>query len=150
MEPIEFVIPRHAVPSDPHSGLSPLQERMLNEAAPIRIFSAPTGAGKSYAYQKGMRERDERVLFIVPTRRLAQNLAQGLVSDLMHDGVPEEKALEIQRKDIANVIRDRIIVEKSVAQEEERIKEVRQVSEADRSKQVAVIAAQAKAEEQGR
>lgn len=94
MEPIEFVIPRHAVPSDPHSGLSPLQERMLNEAAPIRIFSAPTGAGKSYAYQKGMRERDERVLFIVPTRRLAQNLAQGLVSDLMHDGVPEKKALK--------------------------------------------------------
>lgn len=62
--------------------------------------------------------------------------------------IDKEKALEIQRKDIANVIRDRIIVEKSVAQEEERIKEVRQVSEADRSKQVKVIAAQAKAEEE--
>lgn len=62
--------------------------------------------------------------------------------------IDKEKALEIQRKDIANVIRDRIVVEKSVAQEEERIKEVRQVSEADRSKQVAVIAAQAKAEEE--
>ncbi len=62
--------------------------------------------------------------------------------------IDKEKALEIQRKDIANVIRDRIIVEKSVAQEEERIKEVRQVSEADRSKQVKIIAAQAKAEEE--
>ncbi len=62
--------------------------------------------------------------------------------------IDKEKAIEIQRKDIANVIRDRIVVEKSVAQEEERIKEVRQVSEADRSKQVAVIAAQAKAEEE--
>ncbi len=62
--------------------------------------------------------------------------------------IDKEKALEIQRKDIANVIRDRIVVEKSVAQEEERIKEVRQVSEADRSKQVKVIAAQAKAEEE--
>ncbi len=62
--------------------------------------------------------------------------------------IDKEKALEIQRKDIANVIRDRIVVEKSVAQEEERIKEVREVSEADRSKQVAVIAAQAKAEEE--
>jgi hypothetical protein len=38
-------------------------------------------------------------------------------------------------------------VEKSVAQEEERIKEVREVSEADRLKQVAILAAQAKAEE---
>jgi len=62
--------------------------------------------------------------------------------------IDKEKALEIQRKDIANVIRDRIVVEKSVAQEEERIKEVRQVSEADRSKQVKIIAAQAKAEEE--
>ncbi len=62
--------------------------------------------------------------------------------------IDKEKALEIQRKDIANVIRDRIIVEKSVAQEEERIKEVREVSEADRSKQVKIIAAQAKAEEE--
>lgn len=62
--------------------------------------------------------------------------------------IDKEKALEIQRKDIANVIRDRIVVEKSVAQEEERIKEVRQVSEADRQKQVKILSAQAKAEEE--
>jgi uncharacterized membrane protein YqiK len=62
--------------------------------------------------------------------------------------IDKEKALEIQRKDIASVIRDRIIVEKSVAQEEERIKEVRQVSEADRAKQVKILAAQGKAEEE--
>jgi uncharacterized membrane protein YqiK len=62
--------------------------------------------------------------------------------------IDKEKALEVQRKDIANVIRERIVVEKSVAQEEERIKEVRQVSEADRQKQVKILAAQAKAEEE--
>lgn len=62
--------------------------------------------------------------------------------------IDKQKALEIQRKDIANVIRERIVVEKSVAQEEERIKEVREVSEADRLKQVAILSAQAKAEEE--
>ncbi|KRB05051.1 flotillin family protein [Lysobacter sp. Root690] len=62
--------------------------------------------------------------------------------------IEKEKALEEQRKEIANVIRDRIAVEKTVAQEEERIKEVRQVSEADRAKQVLVLHAQAKAEEE--
>ncbi len=61
--------------------------------------------------------------------------------------IEKEKALEEQRKEIANVIRERIVVEKSVAQEEERIKEVREVSEADRAKQVTVLAAQALAEE---
>ena len=62
--------------------------------------------------------------------------------------IDKQKALEIQRKDIANVIRERIVVEKSVAQEEERIKEVREVSEADRLKQVTILSAQAKAEEE--
>lgn len=93
-EPLRFTIPRHAVPSDTESGLSPLQKRMLDDPAPIRIFSAPTGAGKSYAFQKGVRERNDRVLFIVPTRRLAQNLAEGLVADLMRDGFSEKESLE--------------------------------------------------------
>ena len=62
--------------------------------------------------------------------------------------IDKEKALEEQRKEIANVIRERIIVEKSVAQEEERIKEVRAVSEADRARQVTVLTAQGLAEEE--
>ncbi|MGN7919544.1 MULTISPECIES: flotillin family protein [Lysobacter] len=62
--------------------------------------------------------------------------------------IEKEKALEEQRKEIANVIRERIAVEKTVAQEEERIKEVRAVSEADRAKQVTVLNAQAAAEEE--
>lgn len=62
--------------------------------------------------------------------------------------IEKEKALEEQRKEIANVIRERIAVEKTVAQEEERIKEVRAVSEADRTKQVTILTAQAAAEEE--
>ena len=62
--------------------------------------------------------------------------------------IEAEKALEEQRKNIANVIRERVAVEKTVAQEEERIKEVREVSEAERAKQVIVLQAQAEAEQE--
>ncbi len=62
--------------------------------------------------------------------------------------IEAEKAIEIERKEIANVIRERVAVDKTVAIEEERIKEVREVSEADRQKQVQVLAAEAKAEEE--
>jgi uncharacterized membrane protein YqiK len=62
--------------------------------------------------------------------------------------IEAEKALEIERKEIANVIRERIAVDKTVAMEEERIKEVREVSEADRLRQTMVIDAEAKAEEE--
>ncbi|HEK3220828.1 TPA: hypothetical protein SMV47_001215 [Proteus mirabilis] len=61
--------------------------------------------------------------------------------------IEKEKALEEERKNISNVIRERVTVEKTVAQEEERIKEVREVSEAERMRQVTVINAQAEAEE---
>ncbi|MDD2867481.1 DEAD/DEAH box helicase [Neomegalonema sp.] len=91
-EAFSFVIPRHAVPSDPQTGLSPLQARMIEEKASVRIFSAPTGAGKSYAFQKAMRERNARILFIVPTRRLAQNLMEGLLGDLLDAGLSKEEA----------------------------------------------------------
>lgn len=62
--------------------------------------------------------------------------------------IEAEKAVEIEKKEIANVIRERIAVDKTVAIEEERIKEVREVSEADRAKQTQVIAAEANAEEE--
>lgn len=62
--------------------------------------------------------------------------------------IDKEKALEEERKNIASVIRERVAVEKTVAQEEERIKEVREVSEAERLKQVIVLNAQAEAEQE--
>jgi len=58
-----------------------------------------------------------------------------------------QKAVEVEKKEIANVIRERVAVDKTVAIEEERINEVREVSEADRLKQVQVLAAEGAAEE---
>jgi uncharacterized membrane protein YqiK len=62
--------------------------------------------------------------------------------------IEAEKAIEVEKKEIANVIRERVAVDKTVAIEEERIKEVREVSEADRAKQTQVLAAEATAEEE--
>lgn len=62
--------------------------------------------------------------------------------------IEAEKAVEVEKKEIARVIQERVVVDKSVAIEEEKINEVRQVSEADRLKQVQVLGAQAQAEEE--
>lgn len=61
--------------------------------------------------------------------------------------IDKEKALEIERKNIAEVQRERIMVEKGVAQEEELIKDLRVVSEANRLKNQQVIKAKGEAEE---
>jgi CRISPR-associated endonuclease/helicase Cas3 len=86
-----FTIARHAVPvREVYGGLSDLQHAMLHDEHRIRIFSAPTGAGKSYAFQRGVVRDGLRVLFVVPTRRLAANLAAALRRDLAAGGVAED------------------------------------------------------------
>lgn len=62
--------------------------------------------------------------------------------------IDKEKALEEQRREIANTVRERIAVEKTVAEQEEKIKEVRVISEAERQKQAIILQAQADAEEE--
>jgi len=61
--------------------------------------------------------------------------------------IEKEKAVEVEKKNIADVIRDRIVVEKSVAIEEEEIEKVRLVAQANREKEATVINAEAEAQE---
>lgn len=90
---LSLTIARHFVPID-SDRLSPLQARILRDPAPVRVFSAPTGAGKSYALIRAAKA-GARVLFVVPTRRLAQNLATEATRDLPSPalGVPSPVAL---------------------------------------------------------
>ena len=61
--------------------------------------------------------------------------------------IDKDKAVEVQKKAIADVIRERVIVERTVAEQEEAIKEVRIVAEADRTKKSTIILAEGQAEE---
>lgn len=64
------------------------------------------------------------------------------------EDIAKEKAVEIEKKEIADVIRERVAVDKTVAEEEERIKEIRVVMEADRTKKSDVILAESLAEQE--
>ncbi len=59
-----------------------------------------------------------------------------------------EKDIEVEKKNIADVIRERIAVERTVAEQEEKIKELRLVEEALRNKKSDVINAEAIAEQE--
>jgi uncharacterized membrane protein YqiK len=61
--------------------------------------------------------------------------------------IEKEKALEVEKKNIAEVVRERVAVEKTVAIEEENIKSVRVIEDAKRTKDAAVMSAEQKAEE---
>ncbi len=61
--------------------------------------------------------------------------------------ISKDKEVEVEKKNIADVIRERIAVEKTVAEEEEAIKRLRVVEEAARNKESTIIMAEADAQE---
>ena len=90
-----MMIRAHSVPTLP-SGLSPMQERLLRSEKLVRLVSAPTGSGKSYAFMRAVLDEGAHVLFIVPTKRLLQNLIDDAREQahqhLRRSGVPDVAA----------------------------------------------------------
>ncbi len=91
----------------------------------------------------------ERIVAIENERvtkdRDLESIAREREVELMR--IAKEKELEIQKKEIADVIRMRVVVDRDVAVEQERIKDVQAEAGATRDKSVRVIAAEAEAQE---
>ncbi|MHB0753892.1 flotillin family protein [Polaribacter sp. M15] len=61
--------------------------------------------------------------------------------------IEKEKVVEVEKKNIQDVIRDRVVLEKGVVQEQENMKDIQAFKTADRDKQVKITLAEADAEE---
>ena len=127
------------------------EERLKSEQARIATQEQLDIREQNRLREMEVAEQNRQLAVVIEVEKVTRAKDLEIVSrerEVELNRIDKEKALEEQRKEIANVIRERIIVEKSVAQEEERIKEVRAVSEADRSRQVTVLTAQGLAEEE--
>ncbi|MFE6714073.1 flotillin family protein [Streptomyces sp. NPDC057695] len=91
----------------------------------------------------------ERVIAVENERiekdRLLEVIARDRETELTR--ISAEKEVEAERRDIAEVIRERVAVDRTVAEQEESIKRLRAVEEAERTRQAIVIAAEAEAQE---
>ncbi|HEX5567045.1 MAG TPA: flotillin family protein [Streptomyces sp.] len=126
------------------------EERLRSHAAHIRTEEA-------LGIQNENREREiavaklnrERVVAIENERiekdRLLEVIARERETQLRR--IASDKEVEAEKRDIADVIRERIAVEKTVAQQEEEIKKLRTIEEAERERQVLIITAEAEAQE---
>jgi uncharacterized membrane protein YqiK len=61
--------------------------------------------------------------------------------------IDKDKAVEVEKKNIQEVIRERVMVERAVVEEEEKIKDTREFAGADRLKRVAVTEAEMDAQQ---
>lgn len=108
--PPSFLVRKHVVPvpDDPASTfgqwateqrLSPMQRALLaSGSGTVRVVDAPTGSGKSFAFQKAVLRSDAiktpgNVLFIAPTRRLSEALANDLRQRLAQELQAQDPAL---------------------------------------------------------
>jgi uncharacterized membrane protein YqiK len=61
--------------------------------------------------------------------------------------IEKEKAVETEKRNIQEVIRERVMVERAVVEEQEKIKDTHEFATADRAKQVAITVAEQEAQE---
>ncbi|MDI3406471.1 SPFH domain-containing protein [Streptomyces cavernicola] len=91
----------------------------------------------------------ERVIAVESERiekdRLLEVIARDRETQLTR--IAAEKEVEAEKREIADVIRERVAVDRTVAEQEESIKKLRAVEEAERERQAIVIAAEAEAQE---
>lgn len=91
----------------------------------------------------------ERVLAIETERiekdRLLEVIARDRETQL--STISKDKEVEVEKRAIADIVRERIAVDRTVAEQEESIKKLRAVEEAERLRQTLVIQAEAEAQE---
>ncbi|MGW3498450.1 SPFH domain-containing protein [Streptomyces sp. NPDC001020] len=91
----------------------------------------------------------ERVIAVENERiekdRLLEVIARERETQLTQ--IAAEKEVEAEKREIAEVIRERVAVDRTVAEQEESIKKLRAVEEAERERQAVIIAAEAEAQE---
>ncbi len=91
----------------------------------------------------------ERVIAVEGERiekdRLLEVIARERETELTR--ISAQKEVEAEKREIAEVVRERVAVDRTVAEQEESIKKLRAVEEAERDRQTVIIAAEAEAQE---
>ena len=126
------------------------EERLKSENARIKADEEIQVNEENKLRQVQVAQKNrERVIAVETERvekdRMLEQISRERETELQR--IEKDKEVEVQKREIANVIRERIAVDKTVAEEEERIKRLRVVEEAERLKEAAVIQAAAEAEE---
>ncbi|HEX6086587.1 MAG TPA: flotillin family protein, partial [Thermoanaerobaculia bacterium] len=126
------------------------EERLRSEQARIITDEQVAIAEQNKTRQIEVAQKNRERVVGIETERVEKDRA---LEQVMRERAVElsriekEKALEVERKNIQEVIRERVAVEHGVVEQEERIKTLKVVEDANRSRQAVIIAAEAEAQE---
>ncbi|MEU5155366.1 SPFH domain-containing protein [Glycomyces sp. NPDC021274] len=126
------------------------EERLKSETARIKTEEATGIQHENRLREIAVAEKNRERVIAVETERIEKDRILEVVGREREEElarIAAQKELEAQKRDIADVIRERIAVEKTVAEQEEGIKRLRAVEEAERERQRVIILAEAEAQE---
>jgi uncharacterized membrane protein YqiK len=126
------------------------EERLTSQSAHIRTDEQLGVQQENRNREIAVAEKNRERVIAVETERIEKDrmlevIARERETELSR--IAKDKEVEGEKREIADVIRERIAVEKTVAEQEENIKKLRVVEEAERTRQAVVIQAEAEAQE---
>ncbi|GAA0361248.1 flotillin family protein [Actinoallomurus spadix] len=126
------------------------EERLTSQMARLRTDEQLGVQEENRNREIAVAEKNkERVIAVENERiekdRMLEVIARERETELTR--IAKDKEVEAEKREIAEVVRERIAVEKTVAEQEEGIKRLRMVEEAERTRQALVIQAEAEAQE---
>ncbi|ALG07053.1 SPFH domain-containing protein [Kibdelosporangium phytohabitans] len=126
------------------------EERLKAHTANLRTEEQLGVQDENRAREIAVAAKNKERVIAIETERIEKDrqlevIARERETELSRIG--KDKELEAEKRAIAEVIRERIAVDKTVAEQEETIKRLRAVEEAERMRQALVIQAEAEAQE---
>lgn len=127
------------------------EQRLESERARIATEEELGVAEENKMRQVLVAQRNKEKTDAVELERVSRDRDLEMTERLRIVGVADvekEKAIEIEKRNIQEVIRERVTVERGVVEEQERIKDTEEFALAERLKKVQVTAAEMKAQEE--
>ncbi|MFI6098709.1 flotillin family protein [Lentzea sp. NPDC051213] len=126
------------------------EERLKANTAFIRTEEQLGIQTENKAREIAVAEKNRERVIAVETERIEKDRLLEVIARERETSlrmIEKDKELEHERRAIADLIRERVAVEKTVAEQEEHIKRLRAVEEAERERQQIIIRAEAEAQE---
>ncbi|MCG8925560.1 flotillin family protein [Lentzea sp. CC55] len=126
------------------------EERLKANTAFIRTEEQLGIQAENKAREIAVAEKNRERVIAVETERIEKDRMLEVIARERETAlrmIEKDKELEHERRAIADLVRERVAVEKTVAEQEENIKRLRAVEEAERERQQIVIRAEAEAQE---
>ncbi|GAA0958692.1 flotillin family protein [Actinocorallia libanotica] len=126
------------------------EERLRAQAAELRTEEQLGIQEENKAREIAVAELNKRRVMAIEAERIEKDrqlevIARDRATELSK--IAKDKEVEAEKRDIAEVVRERVAVEKTVVEQEENIKRLQVVEEAERMRQATIIAAEAEAQE---